>query len=534
VLKTIYRYIIKSYLGPFLLTFTISLFILVMQFLWKYVDDMVGKGLDWFIILELLFYAAATFVPLALPLAILFASLMTFGSLGERYELVAMKAAGISLSKAMKPLIALSLVISLAAFFFSNNVLPVANLKMFTLLNDVRQKKPAVNIRPGIFYSEIDGIVIKIAGKDKDGRGVKDIIIYDYTTPEASRYNGLNVTLARSGEIEMSEDERFMTLTLLDGVNYFEKIESRDQVQSRPLQRTAFTSQKRTLDLSAFAFSKTNEEFFKDDFRMLSIRQLNHTIDSMYGNYNAEKETYTQEMFRVFRNLYADTLAPVAIPEKTAPVDSMILRRRAIMQLGQDPLTPLPGDTMMADGIPGYHPQYGDSISRNIIENFRLEEQRNIIVTALQVARSSKVTMTSRFSILDSRVRLIRKYEIEWHRKFTLSFACLILFFIGAPLGAIIRKGGLGMPAVVSVVLFIVFHVLSMTGDKLARESTVTPAAGMWMASLIILPAGIFLTIKATSDAALLDMETWGKLWKWVLRNLPMQTGKGQQGGATS
>ncbi|MFO7723084.1 MAG: LptF/LptG family permease [Bacteroidales bacterium] len=515
-MKKIYLYIIKSYFGPFVMTFTISLFILVMQFLWKYVDDMVGKGLDWFIILELLFYAAATFVPLALPLAILFASLMTFGNLGERYELVAMKAAGISLSKAMKPLVGLSLLISLAAFFFSNNVLPVANLKMFTLLNDVRQKKPAVNIRPGIFYNEIDGIVIKIAGKEKDGKGVKDIIIYDYTTPEASRYNGLSVTLASKGEIEMSDDERFMTLTLIDGVNYHEKIESRDQVQSRPLQRTSFASQKRTIDLSAFAFSKTNEEFFKDDFRMLSIRQLNNTIDSMYGNYYTERETYTQEMFRVFRNLYADTLAPDTPRERIAPVDSMLLRRRSIMLTGQDPLSPIPGDSVLADEIPRYHPQYGDSISPKLLDNFREEEQGNIVSTALQIARSTKETMASRFSILDSRIRLIRKYEIEWHRKFTLSFACLILFFIGAPLGAIIRKGGLGMPAVVSVVLFIVFHVLSMTGDKLARESTVSPAGGMWMASLIILPAGIFLTIKATSDAALLDMEAWGKLWKRI------------------
>jgi lipopolysaccharide export system permease protein len=389
---------------------------------------------------------------------------------------------------------------------------------MFTLLNDVRQKKPAVNIRPGIFYSEIDGVVIKVAGKDRDGKGVRDIIIYDYTTPEASRYNGMNITLAGKGEIEMSEDERFMTLTLIDGVNYSEKIESREQVQSRPLQRTSFSSQKRTIDLSAFAFSKTNEEFFKDDFRMLSIRQLNHTIDSMYGNYYTEKETYTQELFRVFRNMYADTIALGKQPDRMPPVDSMLIRRRAMMAAGHDPVSPVIHDSMLAEGIPSYHPQFGDSISPYLLDNFREEEQRNIIATALQVARSSKETMTSRFSILDSRIRLIRKYEIEWHRKFTLSFACLILFFIGAPLGAIIRKGGLGMPAVVSVVLFIVFHVLSMTGDKLARESTVTPAAGMWMASLIILPAGIFLTFKATSDAALLDIEAWGKVWKKIIR----------------
>lgn len=487
-----------------------------MQFLWKYVDDMVGKGLDWFIILELLFYATATFVPLALPLAILFASLMTFGNLGEKYELVAMKAAGISLSKSMKPLIVLSVVISLAAFFFSNNVLPVANLKMFTLLNDVRQKKPAVNIRPGIFYSEIDGVVIKVAGKEKDGKGVNEIMIYDYSNPEASRYNGLNLTLAAKGVIEMSDDERYMTLTLIDGTNYYEKIESRDQLNSRPLQRTSFSSQKRTFDLSAFAFSKTNEEFFKDDFRMLSIAQLNHTIDSMYGNYYTEKEMFTQEIFRVFRNMYADTLEVKTDAAKVAEDSVALMRRRIDYHHRLITGEIVPDDTIAPDGKMPYRPLFGDSIANDLLANYSLEEQRNIVTTALQLSRNSKESMKGRFSVLETRVRLIRKYEIEWHRKFTLSFACLILFFIGAPLGAIIRKGGLGMPAVVSVVLFILFHVLSMTGDKLARESTVTPAGGMWMASLIILPVGIFLTVKATSDAALLDSDAYVKLWKRI------------------
>ncbi len=545
MLKNIYRYIIRSYLGPLVLTFTISLFILVMQFLWKYIDDLVGKGLDWFIIMELLFYAAATFVPLALPLAILFASLMTFGNLGERYELLAMKAAGISLSNAMKPLVFLSLLISLSAFFFSNNVLPVANLKMFTLLNDVRQKKPAVNIRPGIFYNEIEGLVIKVSSKDKDGKGVSNIFIYDYTNPEAMRYNGLNFTTAKRGIIEMSEDDRYMTLTLVDGVNYFEKIEGRDQYQSRPLQRTSFARQMRTIDLSAFTFSKTNEEFFKDDFRMLSIRQLNGMIDSMYGDFYREKEMHIRDMIRIFRNLYADTLATVRIqtvvPDSANGTDQADTPSSIPSTTGIDRLPPevregylshkhlrdvmavrpadpgSPADTA-SDGRKSYTPLVEDTLRADLLTNFLPPEQSNIVTTALQLSRSAKENMNNRNMMITNRMRLIRKYEIEWHRKFTLSIACLILFFIGAPLGAIIRKGGLGMPAVLSVVLFIIFHVLSMTGDKLARESTVTPAAGMWMASLIILPVGIFLTVKATSDAALLDAETYGKTWKRLIR----------------
>ncbi len=487
-MKQIYRYILRSYAGPLVLTFSISLFILVMQFLWKYIDDLVGKGLEWYIIAELLFYATATFVPLALPLAILFASLMTFGNLGEKYELVAMKAAGISLNRLMRPLVYLIVIISLSAFFFSNNVLPVANLKMFTLLNDVRQKKPAVNIRPGVFYTEIEGVVIKIGKKDSDGKGVEDIMIYDYSTPEASRYNCLNLTMAKKGLIELTPDERFMRITLFDGVNYSEKIQSREQITSRPLQRTSFSSQQKVIDLSAFAFQKTNEEFFKDDFRMLSVAQLNKTIDSLYGDFKRDNEMFQADVVRAFRHIYNDTLPAVAPPVSDLTAE----------------------DTSTTERKP-YRPLYGDSLAVYILDNFTSDERRNIAVTAAQLARSAKESIHNRHLMLTSRIRLIRKYEIEWHRKFTLSIACLILFFIGAPLGAIIRKGGLGMPAVMSVVLFIIFHVLSMTGDKLARESTVSPAAGMWMASLIILPAGVFLTWKATSDAPLLDAETYAK-----------------------
>ncbi len=540
-----YLYVIRSYLGPFAFTFAISLFILVLQFLWKYIDDLVGKGLEWYIILELLFYAAATFVPLALPLAILFASLMTFGSLGEKYELVAMKAAGISLSNVMKPLIVLSILISMGAFFFSNNVMPVANLKMFSVLNGVREKKPAVNIRPGIFYREIDGLAMKVASRDKDGRGVNDIIIYDYTMPETGRYNALNLVIAKKGLIDFSDDERFMTLTLIDGVNYSEKIENRDQVKSRPLQRTSFARQQRLIDLSAFAFSRTNEEFLKDDFRMMSLGQLNTTIDSMYNQYSDERSVFVNEIHKVFRNMWADTLAaehvsPEVLEQPAQCTEPQPAQDTMEMQEPQDTIdiASLPGTRSLTrrrvqirDGVPeetfevvetadtidlrqSYDPLFGDSIAPQLLDNYTKEEQRAIMTTALQLARSSKESMNSRFSISNSRIRLIRKYEIEWHRKFTLSIACLILFFVGAPLGAIIRKGGLGMPAVLSVVLFILFHVLSMTGDKLVRESTVSPASGMWMASLVFLPLGIFLTLKATSDAALFDADSWIKWWQ--------------------
>lgn len=543
-MKTITRFVIKSYLGPLLLTFSIALFILVMQFLWKYVDDLVGKGLDWFTISELLFYATATFVPMALPLAILFASLMTFGNLGERYELVALRAAGISLKRVMQPLIILSIIISIMAFLFSDRVLPVARLKMVSLLWDVKNKKPAINIKPGVFYNEIDGLVIKVGKKEKDGKTIHDILIYDYT--EQDHYSGaLNFTIADVGTMEFSPDQRFMFLSLYDGNNYYERLSERRHFTTRPLQRTSFETQHRRIDLSAFQFQKTNQEFFKEDFRMLNTKQLSHYIDSLQLNLKQERKEYTQSIMRIFTNIHADTLVSETndtlfnkkqddkkhfkVLEETYQKKKLgtAVTENAGAKESQTTTVQITGEkkpagiirrllpdtsSAVAEVLP-FNPKNPDTLQYNFLMNFSPDEQKKILATGLQLAKNGKRSVNDRYNILDSRMRLIRKYEIERQRMFTLSVACLILFFIGAPLGAIIRKGGLGMPAVVSTFFFIIFHVLSITGDKLAREGTVSPIWGMWMASVIILPIGILLTAKATTDSVLLDIELYKKFF---------------------
>lgn len=473
MIKKLYKLILKSYLGPFVLTFFIALFILVMQFLWKYIDDLVGKGLQWTVIGELLFYASTTFVPLALPLAILLSSLMTFGNLGERYELVAIKSAGISLRKAMKPLVFLSIFISIFAFFFSNNILPITNLKFKSILYDVRQQKLALNIRPGIFYNGIDGFVMRVGKKDKDGITIRDIIIYDHS----SRMGNTNVTQADWGRMEQSDDGSILELTLFDGFNFDEKT-GKKYDRNRPMQRTYFSEQYRRFDLSEFKMMRTNEELFRNHYQMLNLKQLEISEDSLKREMNHRAEGLERAVeLTYFYNKQLDSTRYASLPDTIQVLAPVIAF---------------------------------DSMSKI--------DLTSIYDLALNSARNTRNNVEFNKNDRDSRMVLLRKHQVEWHRKFTLSIACLVLFFIGAPLGAIIRKGGLGLPLIISVIFFVIYHVISMTGEKSVKAEQMEPFVGMWLSSAILLPLGVFLTYKATTDSPLFDTESWerfiGRIFK--------------------
>lgn len=446
------------------MTLFIALFILLMQFLWKYIDDLVGKGLEWHIIGELLFYATATLVPMALPLAILLSSIMTFGNLGEHYELVAMKSSGLSLWRIMYPLIITTVIISAIAFYFSNNVLPKANLKMGSLLFDVREQKPALQIKEGIFYNGIDGYSIRVGKKGQDGKTIYDVLIYDHTR---SGYHGnTRVITAQEGKMEMSADKSYLFLTLRNGREYNEQVKGPDLKQAHPLSRTKFREQRVMFDLSGFKLQRTDEELFKSNYQMLTLNQLNAAIDTL----KAKGERRQSELVKQIQNNYLGKAQKIM---------------RAV-----DTMTVSPG-------------------SKGTLEALSVREKLRVLETAANLARAAKNVVDG--SISESRVNreVIMRHEVEWHKKFTLSFACCVLFFIGAPLGAIIRKGGLGMPVVVSVVFFIIFHVLSITGEKFAKEGVLPAWQGMWMASAILLPLGIFLTWKATADSSLFDIDAY-------------------------
>lgn len=440
---------------------------LLMQFVWKYIDDMVGKGLEWLVIGQLMFYAAVTFIPLALPLAILISSIMSFGNLAEHYELAALKSAGISLQKIMTPLVIATAGISILAFLFSNYALPVVNLKMGSLLYDIRQSKPALDIKPGTFYKDIDNYVIRIQEKSKDGKMLYNMMIYDHTAHRGAA----KVIIAQRGKMEMSNDKKNLLLTLYNGKTYEEIYDDKSNNEKKSFLRSVFEKQVIRFDLSSFGFERTNEALFKDNYQMLNVSQLSAQVDT----FRMEEQERKVQFAKNFKSL-------LAIPKE----NKMVINQSV-------------NDIHYFDKLPK-------------------PDRERIIEAALSNARNYQSQLSSRIEETDHKMSNINRHLIEWHKKFTLSFACLLLFFVGAPLGAIIRKGGVGMPMVVSVCFFLVFHVLSIMGEKFSKEGVLPPYEGMWIASMVLLPIGIFLTRKATSDSALFDINVYLKVFKIFAR----------------
>jgi lipopolysaccharide export system permease protein len=410
-------------------------------------------------------YVAITSVPQALTLAMLLSSIMTFGNLAEHYELVACKSAGMSLQRIMRPLSILTVFICVVAFYFSNNALPFANLKMNALLYDVRNQKPALYIKEGVFYDGLEGYVLRVGKKMPDNKTIYDITIYDHTNARGNR----KVMLAQSGTMEMSEDERFLIITLNNGRSYEEEIKKKG-MDTHPLMRTEFQKEIIRFDLSAFKLTRTNEQLFKDNYQMLNLKQLSESSDSISRKITEASNNYQKHNYVLLQ-----------IP---------------------------PGNGH--DSI-----KFSD---QNFILNFEKSKQAPIMQSALFSARNAKSIAEDAANDILIKNKTLAKHQIEWHRKFTLSFACLILFFIGAPLGAIIRKGGLGMPVVVSVIFFLTYHIISISGEKMAREGVMLPYKAMWMSSIALLPIGIFLTYKATTDSAIFEPDNYIRFFKRFFR----------------
>lgn len=481
-MKRLYWYIIKSFLGPFFMTFFIVVFVLLMQFLWKYVDDLVGKGLEFSVLGEMLFYASFALLPYAFPLAMLLASIMTFGSLGENYELVAMKSSGISLFRIMKPLIAIAVFVTFTAFYFANYILPQTNLRFTTLLWSVKQQRPELVLQEGVFTNEMDGYSIKIGRKDKKNNMLYDLLIYDHTNNKTNE----SVTVADSGYLRITEDKKYMVLNLYNGVNYTEEPpDNRRDQRTYPYRRNKFDEQTIRVRVRNFEFNRRDESIFRNTYRMLNIKQLYLMEDTLNRDYKTRLQEYIMQINLngpVNRKLF----------NLTTVHDSL----RYDVQTAQ-PDTLIDIDTYLAGA-----------------ESWVKTE---IISTALASARSNMQNLNMYQGQLYENKKTINKYEMERHRKYTLSIAVFIFFIIGAPLGAIIRKGGLGMPVVVSILLFIAYYIVSMTGEKSAREDVWEMFGGMWFSSFIFLPVGVWLTFKAATDAAIMNAETYVK-WMSKIR----------------
>ena len=473
-MKKLHIFILKSYLGPLILTFLISMFILVMQFLWRYIDDMVGKGLEFSVLAELLFYASVQVVPMALPLAILLASLMTFGNLGENYELTAIKAAGVSLPRTMAPLIALTVAISIGAFWFSNNIMPVANLKLFSLLYSVKQARPELEIKERVFYDGVDDFRIKIDEKNQKTGMMHNLMIYDHRD-KVNR--NTNVTLADSGKMQLSEDKNHIMLTLYSGITYDEKVsidKRRTSERDKQLyRRDKYDEQAVMIELQGMNFSKTDESLFKSLDKMKNLEQLRNDEDSLI----TEQGKYISELSNQAENFY--------------------------FQKGRYGLRGKQSDlTQIIDS----------SLTMNIDSLFNIltpEQRKTTYEVAIRSVQDHKYNIDEKMSYIDREQRKINRHQMEIHRKFTLSFACLIFFFIGAPLGAIIRKGGLGMPVVISVLFFIFYYIIDTMGAKFARDGVWQVYQGMWLSSAVLAPMGMFLTYKSSTDSALLNSEAY-------------------------
>tara|TARA_B100000427_G_C15496282_1_gene589950 strand:+ start:473 stop:1852 length:1380 start_codon:yes stop_codon:yes gene_type:complete len=444
-MKRLHIFLIKSFLPIFTASFFVTVFLFLMQFLWKYIDDLVGKGLDFTQIAELLFYASARFVPAALPIAILLSSVMVFGKLGEQYELMAIKSAGISFYKLLLPLMSLVIILSFSSFLFSNYIMPIANLKNASMIYDIQKKKPALNIKEGIFYNEIEGFSIKINKKDANGTILKDIIIYDHTSGEGNN----KVLIAESGKMVITGDEKFLELTLYNGYSYVD-IKDKKRNKTHPFRTTHFNEDLIRFNLESFKTMRNSEKLYKGHYAMLNNRQLDKAIDSLQLKYQESQRLFSENISSKYKiilvsdSILADTLIPI---KDKLEYDIAINKIRTLLSV--------------------------------IKSNTNNLEYQNIIIT---------------------------KHKVEWHRKISLAFSCILFFLIGAPLGSVIRKGGFGIPVLVAALLFIFYYVINVIGEKSSKDLSMQPFEGMWLANLVFIPIAIFCIYKAQNNSKNFDL----------------------------
>ena len=475
---------LKTFLPLFVMTFCICLFIVIMQFLWKYIDELVGKGLSVDLIAELFFYAAISMVPLALPLSILLASLMTFGNLGEHFELTAMKSSGISLLKVMKPLTVFIALVSVGAFFFQNDVQPQSQVKLWTLLYSMRQKSPTLDIPEGAIYSQIPGYNLYVRQKNPETNMLYGILIYDVST--SSVYP--RIVVADSGKLSMDPSKTHLVLSLHHG-NWYEDLTPdatmTNELGSDMYRREAFKNKEIIISYDD-NFNRMDDDVMRQQYVGKDITELRQTIDSV--------------------SLRVDSVG-----------DIVSLELRAMPTLGVPSIRlNINGDS--SSTVPVKPVKMTSAIDFDSLMGAQSSfVQQSVISQAISGLKMSKQNYEFKNYMTEEDRFTIRRHEIELQKKFTLSLACLIFFFIGAPLGAIIRKGGLGTPIVISVLLFIVYYVIDNMGYKLAREGRWQVWQGIWLSSAVLLPLGIFLTHKAVNDSAVFNPDAYRNFFRRLL-----------------
>jgi len=488
LVKKLDKLIIKAFIGPFIAIFFITTFVLVLQFFWLYIDDVVGKGVDLGTIGRLVLYVSATLVPLALPLAVLLSSIMTFGNLGETFELVAIKSAGITLLRFMRPLFFVSIFICYIAFLFNNYIIPVANLKMNTLKYDIIMSKPAFDIKEGVFYDRIEGYVIKIGKKEKDDSTIRDVVIYE------QNYSGLqdDIIVAEKGKMIVTPDKKSLEFKLQNGSLYREKGERLST--NTEFVRMGFSQYEKVLDLSSFKLNRTDDSNFRNNYQMLSLRQLGRTIDSLKRS-DSSYLVKVRSDIRTALNFpkYLDTagwaaLKPLPIPPSPATSTATSSATSKKTAVPPKPMT-------FRDLLP-------DSARTAVLDR------------SLAVLNGLRGSLDQPAMMFEAERNDLRNHQIAWHEKITLSVACLVMFLIGAPLGSIIRKGGIGLPLIFAVIFFVIFFMLNNFGKKFVKQDVLTPIGGMWLATYVLTPVGLFLIYKALHDSQLFNKEFYFRVIK--------------------
>jgi lipopolysaccharide export system permease protein len=477
LIKKLDKLILKAFVGPFVATFIVVMFILVLQIFWKYLDDMVGKGIGGMDMLNIVGIVAVTVVPLALPISVLVSGLLTFGRMGETFEIVAIKSAGISLMRFMRPLLITTIGICGIAFYFNNNIIPVANLRFYSFLSNIYNSRPAFDLKENVFYTKIDGYAIQIGKKGEDGRSLKNVKIYELGSNIQSA-----IISADSGSMNITKDGNFLDFSLFNGWRYEERGNRNDTSKAEYI-RLGFAKYTKLFDLSKFGIKDLSDSNQRNNLKVLTMGQLQENLDSLYKTYKKQ------------------------IPQIHTTI------------VGYVPIL----------GIIDSTKQLPDSIKKLAVA----DSARSVVLDlALSKASSLQSSMDPHLASLKDKSRSIRQHNIEWQRKITLSIACLMMFLIGAPLGSIIRKGGLGMPLLFAVVFFVIFFLLNNFGERLAKEGKIPLLIGMWLSNIVLGIIGLFLLSKARNDSQLFNKEYYHRLWSKLKPYIPFIVKKNKANNA--
>lgn len=553
-MKKLDKLLLKSFLGPFILTFVVVVFILLTQYMLKYFEEFVGKDLGFYVFVELIMYFSINMTPMALPLAVLLSSLMTFGNLGEHFELTAIKSAGISLTRVLLPLFIFSCMLSVLAFFSNNYIVPKANLKAYSLLYDIKKTKPSLDLKEGAFYNGIPNYSIKVDKKHTDGVTLGNLIIYDHSSGQGNT----KVILADSGKMYTIHNNTYLMLELFRGNSYSELASQGSRVGKNVIEdfhRNAFDESKLVFSLASFGLQETNKELFADNRLMKNAGQLTDDIDSMrialqklqlemYDNSNRYFSYHLKDKLKIpeylipkniempddgIENNENEQTSQNSTPSKKEYLPRLMAgspyafaKREGMDTVSRKEIaegnTNMTVDSLQADSLK--NTAQADSINAPIIldpvaiawthiDSLFHIPQRNqkVLGQALSQARYVKNNVSMQATRDKNLTKELNTYIIEKNKKYSQAIACLIMFLIGAPLGAIIKKGGLGIPVIVSIAFFIIFYVLSITGEKWGKESLLDPILATWISNIILLPFGLFFLKQARNDVRVFEAD---------------------------